>query len=558
MTLSAENRCIDYKSLKKIVDEKGKMNGAGLRDLAITCVSFANAQGGQIIIGFEDKDKLPPPAQKIQQTWVNDSLNQLRSLCANTGLNASLIQTHENGGEFFTIQVYESQKSLASTSDGKYYLRVGDQCQPVRSEDMHRLMADKGTFQWELQLRSINIHQIPQADIEKFAQEIRASRRTKEFVKALSDLEIAEHYQLIQGGQLTNLGILWLGTPAQRSRLTYPLTVQYIVYDALENKMRKLDWHDNRLNPKELLLEIEKSATELTYFDELPQGMFRRQVPHYDARLVRELLINAFAHKSYTISADIFIQVYTDRVEISNPGGLPVGVTAQNILHAKSRRNPCLIKVLHDLELMEGEGTGYNLIYEIISRDAKAFPILESSYNETRITQTSKILNEDVLLLLDFVAKNYQLSQRDMIVLGIVAKHQKILTTQLYQVLQLQNEERMREYVKALLDLDILISRGIKKGTEYLVNPKLISSAKINIKPTLKTIAPPTLKALVLETLQRTEKLSMADLHKKLGDIALADVRKSVYGLVKLGKLEHSPDKTYRQYWLAKKNREQQ
>ena len=553
MNVLAENQRLDYKSLKKVVDDKGKINGGGLKDLAINCVAFANAQGGQIVIGFEEKDKLPPVTQKIKQTWVNDSLNQLRSLCANTGLNTSVIQTHENGGEFFTIQVYESQKSLASTADGKYYVRVGDQCQPVRSEDMHRLMADKGTFQWELQLKNINVHQIPQANIEKFAQEIRASRRTKEFVKALSDLEIAEHYQLIQGDQLTNLGILWLGTPAQRNRLTYPLTVQYIVYDALENKVRKLDWHDNLLNPKDLLLEIEKSATELTYFDELPQGMFRRQVPHYDARLVRELLINAFAHKSYTISADIFIQVYTDRVEISSPGGLPVGVTAQNILHAKSRRNPCLIKVLHDLELMEGEGTGYNLIYEIISRDAKAFPILDSSYNETRITQTSKILNEDVLLLLDFVAKNYQLSQRDMIVLGIVAKHHKILSTQLYQALQLQNEERMREYVKALLDLDILISRGVKKGTEYLINPKLISSAKINIKPSLKTIEQPRLKALIEETLHRSENLSMAEIHAKMGDIELADVRKAVYALVKIGVLEpHGADRN-RKYAMAKK-----
>lgn len=553
MMLSAENGRIDYKSLKKIVDEKGKMNSVGLRDLAITCVSFANAQGGQIIIGVEDKDKLPPLAQKIKQAWVNDSINQLRSLCANTGLNASAIQTHENGGEFFTIQVYESQKSLASTSDGKYYVRVGDQCQPVRSEDMHRLMADKGTFQWELQLRNINIHQIPHANIEKFAQEIRASRRTKEFVKALSDLEIAEHYQLIQGDQLTNLGILWLGTQAQRSRLTYPLTVQYIVYDALENKIRKLDWHDNLLNPKDLLLEIEKSATELTYFDELPQGMFRRQVPHYDTRLVRELLINAVAHKSYTISADIFIQVYTDRVEISSPGGLPSGVTAQNILHAKNRRNPYLINVLHDLDLMEGEGSGYDLMYELTSRDAKEFPDVESNFNTTKVTQFSKILNEEILGLLDFIAQNYQLSQRDIIVLGTVAKYQKLLSTQLSKQLQLSDEDRLRTFVTQLINQEILISRGVKKGTEYLINPKLISNAKINIKPSLKTIEQPRLKALIEETLHRSENLSMAEIHAKMGDIELADVRKAVYALVKIGVLEpHGADRN-RKYAMAKK-----
>ena len=50
-------------------------------------------------------------------------------------------------------------------------------------------------------------------------------------------------------------------------------------------------------------------------------------------------------------------------------------ITKDNILHTTYRRNPHLIRILHDLKLMEGEGTGYNLIYEITSRDAKAFPI---------------------------------------------------------------------------------------------------------------------------------------------------------------------------------------
>jgi hypothetical protein len=47
----------------------------------------------------------------------------------------------------------------------------------------------------------------------------------------------------------------------------------------------------------------------------------------------------------------------------------------------------------------------------------------------------------------------------------------------------------------------------------------------------------------------------MQELHNKLGDVALEDVRKTVYSLANEGILEHSPDKTYRKYWLAKKNR---
>jgi ATP-dependent DNA helicase RecG len=216
---------------------------------------------------------------------------------------------------------------------------------------------------------------------------------------------------------------------AQRSRLTYPLTVQYIVYDEFEKKVRKEDWNDYSKNPKEILLDIENKAIELTYFDEFPQGLFRNKIRHYDERLLRELLINAIAHKSYTISGDIFIKSYHDRLEIVNPGGLPLGITEKNILHTTYRRNPHLMRILHDLKLMEGEGTGYNLMYEITSRDAKAFPIPVSDYNTTSVTQFSKIIDEETVLLIDFIAKNYQLSQKEYIVLGIVARQRKILAT---------------------------------------------------------------------------------------------------------------------------------
>lgn len=145
------------------------------------------------------------------------------------------------------------------------------------------------------------------------------------------------------------------------------------------------------MNPKQLLLDIEKEAVELTYFDEFPQGLFRNKIRHYDERVLRELLINAIAHKSYTISGDIFIKVYSNRLEIVNPGGLPLGITKDNILHSTHRRNPHLIRIFHDLKLMEGEGSGYNLIYEITSRDSKEFPIPVSDYNTTSVTQYSKI-----------------------------------------------------------------------------------------------------------------------------------------------------------------------
>lgn len=100
---------------------------------------------------------------------------------------------------------------------------------------------------------------------------------------------LAENYHLIDGEKLTNLGILWIGTPRQRTGLCYPLTVQYIVYNSLEEKVRKEEWHDLSMNPKELLLDIEKNAVELTYSYEFPNGLFRKQIRHYNPKLPPEV-----------------------------------------------------------------------------------------------------------------------------------------------------------------------------------------------------------------------------------------------------------------------------
>lgn len=546
---------IEFKSLRKILDSEGNLKSDGLRDLAVTSVAFANAQGGKILIGIENKDKEPPKEQIIDVNITNETISRLRSLCFNVGLVLNEIETHNNGGQYFSISVHPTLKSIATTADGKIYIRIGEQCHPARSEDIVRLASEKDAFQWELQIRNVSIKDLPEKNIQWFAGEIRNSDRVKQNIKELSDIEIIEHYNLVEKGSLTNLGVLWLGSSSQRSRIVYPLTVQYIVYDELEKKVRKEDWQDYSKNPKELLLDIEKHAIELTYYDEFPQGLFRNKIRHYDERLIRELLINAIAHKSYTISGDIFIKVFNDRLEITNPGGLPLGITKDNILHTTRRRNPNLIRILHDLKLMEGEGTGYNLIYEITSRDAKAFPIPTSDYNSTSVTQYSKILDEEAVLLLDFIAKNYQLSQKEYIVLGIVARNKKVLATQLSKELQITDEDRLRSYVNRLNEQAILITRGIKKGTEYLINPKLIANSKINIKPTLKTIEQPRLKALIEEVLRISPSLTVNEIQGKLGDVPIEDVRKSVYKLVKSGILEHSSDKTYRKYWLAKKNR---
>jgi ATP-dependent DNA helicase RecG len=546
--MQTESTNIEYKSLRKVVGNK-----SNVKEVAETCVCLANAQGGTLFIGVEDKSKEPPEEQVIKQEIVNTVLSRLRSLTDSVGLGDAIIEKHENGGEYFHFKILPSSRVIATTSSGKILLRIQDKCVPITGEEVTRLAAEKNAFQWELvEVRSAKLDVIPRENIQKFTLLIRASDRVKQHVKEKDDYEILVHYNLVVAEHLTNLGILWLGTPYLRSRVSYPVTAQYIVYDEYGDKIRKETWHDYQFNPYELILNIEEKAAELNYSYEFPQGLFRKRISQYAKEVVRELLVNAVAHKKFTISGDIFIEVHSDRLEITNPGNLPLGITKDNILHSRHRRNPQIIRIFHDLGLMEGEGSGYDLIYEIDSKDSKPYPKIESEFDFTRVIQSSKILDEEVVYLLEYLAKHFQLSQKQFIVLGIIAREKKILSTELSTLLQLSETDRLRSYVSKLVDENVLITRGQRKGTQYLINPELIKASQLkNIKPSLKTIELHPLMALIEEDLKNYTNSSVSEISGRIPDIPLKEIRKAVYKLVEDGRIDHTEAKRNRTYFLA-------
>jgi ATP-dependent DNA helicase RecG len=548
--MGVEDQNKDYKSLKKAIGTK-----ANHRDLADTCVCFANAQGGEIIIGIEDHDLAPPVQQRVNQEDLNDLIRSLRSLTDGVAIVNNGIKTHENGGEYFILQILPSTRTIATTSSGKVFIRISDNCYPVGSEELTNLASEKTAFQWEIiVVQKIMLHQADSRKVIKLLSDLRNSDKVSDFIKEKEDEELLSFYQLVAPeGYLTNLGVLWLGFPAQIARLSYPITIQYIVYNEQEEKVRKKEWHFHLHNPKELLLEIEKEAIELTYSTELPDGLFRKNIRLYPKEVIRELLVNAIAHKKFTVSGDIFIEVYPNRLKITNPGSLPLGVTPDNILHERQRRNPHLIQLMSDLKLMEGEGSGYDLVFEKLVRDAKPLPKIESDFSKVSVTIASASINPEVISILDYIEKNYNLTQKEYITLGIIASEKKLPATQLTSRLQLKQDEKARVWLGTLLEKKILTTYGEKKGTQYLLNPVLFENAKIDVVPSLKTMEPHTLEALIKEDLKYNGQSRMSEIRKRLEGVPEKDVQKSIYKMVDEGVLAAFGGKRNRSYELSKK-----
>lgn len=224
---------------------------------------------------------------------------------------------------------------------------------------------------------------------------------------------------MAEGPVLTNLGILLLGGRTDRAKLSTAPVVQFIKYDEYGQKVNKLVWDDYSLSPVDLITAIWQEVADFRETYEVAIGLFRQQVPAFDEKVVRELLVNALVHRPYTQRGDIFLNLYPDRLEVVNPGRLPLGVTPQNILHASRRRNDGLARVFHDLRLMEREGSGFDLMYERLLTAGRPVPLIIEGDDSVCVTIRRRIVKPGIIRLLNEIDQRFQLRQAEDVFLHV-------------------------------------------------------------------------------------------------------------------------------------------
>lgn len=508
-----ENSILDKKSLSII---SGKT--ADWKELAKDCVSFANSVGGKIIIGIEDDDVLPPSKQVVSDELIEKILKRIPALTINVAIAPQKIIA-ENGGEFIELTVLRSAQTIASTTDGRYYMRVSDECKPILPDEIARLASEKDAFIWEEK----SVRKIPLVDCDpdkfrQFVNDMRSSERVSSFIKEMPGEEIAEHYFLTINGFLSNLGILWIGKRIDRAMLHYAPSVQFIKYDESEKKVFKKVWDDFSQNPKDLLSEILTQVPDWQEYIEVSDGIFRKNIYNYPPEVIRELIANAFAHRNYAMRGDIFINLYHDRLEIHSPGLLPLGVTPDNILTKSVQRNHLLAKLFYDLKLMEKEGSGYDRVYELLLANGKEVPIVTEGDDRVIVTVKKQIINNDVLRLMDKASKELQLRQRELITLGIVAQNEGISAIELTKLFNITKPNGLQNWLGSLLDVGLILSKGKTKGTFYYVNPEFLRDANFIEKTSLRRIEPYRLQELIYEDLRNYPNSSIGEIHTRIGE----------------------------------------
>ena len=539
-----EGQLLDHKSLRAVTGKTADWN-----EIAKDRIAFSNATGGRLLLGIEDGQDAPPVGQHIPADLPDTVRRKLADRTVNVAVLPDVV-TAPNGGQYIELRIPRAL-SVASTTDGRYFLRVADQSKPVTGEDVMRLASERSALPWETQT---TLH-ISRADADaskrdKLLQALRASDRVKASVKEKSDDELLDHYQLAQGHDLTNLGVLCLGRQHHRAQLTTAPVIQFIKYDERGQKVNKLVWDDHTQSPMAMIEAVWLEVPDFRERYELPDGLYRQNVPAFDEIVVRELLVNALVHRPYTQRGDIFLNLHPDRLEVVNPGPLPLGVTPQNVLHTTVRRNEHLARLFHDLRLMEREGSGFDKIFEVLLSQGRPAPELIETHDRVQVTVRRRILKPEVI---DFIAKadeTYQLTQRERIALGLLAQHDALTARELAAKLELPSVEELQPWLKRLLDWHLVQSAGRTQATRYFVDPGLLRSLKFSGETTLKRIEPHRLAALVLEDLQRYSESAISDIHRRIGgEIHPKQVKRALEDLIGRDAVRFEGNKRWRRYW---------
>lgn len=544
-----ENSIYDKKSLRTVVGKKADFN-----ELAKDCVAFSNAEGGSIDIGIEDDQTLPPEEQKIPDGLATEIVNKVMGKTQGVVLSAETLVA-ENGGEFIKLHVLRNANSPSATTSGKFFLRIGDNSVPVGPEDISRLAEDKGCISWEDTETKYSWRDADPEKLASFIKLLKMSDRVSNFVKQKETKEILDFYYLTDpdSDKMTNLGVLFIGKQTQRGRIQNAPVIQCIKYDQNGEKVNKWLWDDYTMNPYEMINSVWELVPEWKESSEITEGMFRRNILAYPEKVVRELLSNSLVHRPYTVRGDIFINIHPDHIDVVNPGRLPLGVTVKNILHTTKKRNEHMAAVFYALHLMEREGSGYDMMYETLLANGKPIPVVTEGDDSVSVRVDRRIINEEVIKVMQHADQRYDVKQKQLICLGLIALHESLTATELIRILNLKDADELRSWLRLLIDKELVIGTSVhSKSKEYQVNPLLLKSSQFMGKTSLKRIEDYRIKELIKEDLKIYKVATAAEIQKRIGEeIPSKKIWKQLQALVKEGHIRKLGSNRWLKYELV-------
>jgi len=354
---------------------------------------------------------------------------------------------------------------------GRFLVRDGQQNRPLRLAEVHGLMARRGVTSFEAQ-------EHPQATLDDLDWDrARQYANRVQRVPNLDPTEILQRRGCVTSPsgadqpRPTHAGLLLFGKAPSRwptsaciTAVRYPrqeMGDQFVreeITGTLPDQIRKAEAFLTDNSTKEVTLE----------------GWRQAERPVYPGAVLREVVVNAVAHRDYAIQGEnVRVFVFADRVEVYSPGQLPGHVTVENIVEERFSRNPILVQVLADLGFVERLGYGIDRMLRLLEEAGQPPPRFEETDAGFRVTLYARPMKSERE---PPRWRRLELNERQERALQYVIEEGRITNREYQGLCPDVSTETIRRDLSDLVHKDALLRIGRKRATYYILKDASLAS----------------------------------------------------------------------------------
>lgn len=452
-----------------------------LREMAKEmAICLGNASGGTVVFGVRERvrgcDKaiigidFAPDLEALNAT-LYDSIDPK--------LPVQFEWMMYNSRRLLLMHVYPSMPPYTTTS-GKGWMRIGKDCKPLTGSLLRQLREKAGLSDPTAIILAIDepLRAISPAALEVLRREMKTMGAPSDLL-ACDDFDLCRKLGFFKDGRLTVAGLLIAG----REEI---IAIHAPNHEWKYSRMRTdTDYEFQPIGGRDCILSaLDKIMLLLGQSNPVttvPSGLFHPEFPQYPTIALREALLNAFAHRDYSIPGMVFIRHYRDRFEINSPGGFTGGVTPENILHHPPvTRNRYLVEtVLLATRLVNRQNLGVPRIFRALLEEGKEPPTFDEIGQTVRVIFPGQQVDKSFKALLDnLVNMGAYLDVDELLLLHFFRRRHEAHWNEIREAYP-YDDRRLKEKLATLENSLLMIEHsGTGRGTTYRLSRR--ASALIN------------------------------------------------------------------------------
>ncbi|MDR2533558.1 MAG: putative DNA binding domain-containing protein [Tannerellaceae bacterium] len=369
--------------------------------------AIANEGGGYLVFGIREAS----PHEVCGSTAFEGKEGKLeQDVYRDLQVRIKTETLFDNGKRILIIKIPSRPVGKVLYFDDVPLMRVGESLTRM-SDEMYRSIIQEQEPDFSAKICEGLTFEDLDADALSVMKERYAKKQENPAFRTLPDRQILSDLELIRNNKLNYAALLLLGTrKALRQYLpNAAVTVEY----RLDHSMIPYTARQEFQEP--LFTAIDKIWAYINQPASNPLLHIRDKFNIYDIKsfnedVVREAVINACVHRSYSFTDDVFIKQYPDEIVITNAGGFPSGVSKENILVINSRpRSKRLTEVLQKTGFIERSGQGVDKMFYLCLMESKPLP----DFSNTDTTQVdlrlkAKIVDEAFYIFINEIQDKRQ------------------------------------------------------------------------------------------------------------------------------------------------------